>query len=189
MKEVMERQVTEHDEHRISPILLVLGGADPAGGVECLQAGNEPTAICDKLRERCIEIHAKQQVIGILIAWHVWANYWCGVPQHELEPVEEEGVHMREMARMLMRGPATWSWAPLQDVRRDFLHERQDDLRCSAQGINDGGNTVHALVTRVCSTGRLQRLDRNLSELDHARAVLQRERPFGEQAVVELRGL
>jgi hypothetical protein len=36
---------------------------------------------------------------------------------------------------------------------------------------------------------RLQGLDGDLAELDHARAVLQRERSFGEQAVVELYGL
>jgi len=35
----------------------------------------------------------------------------------------------------------------------------------------------------------LQRLDCHLTELDHARAVLQREWPFGEQAVAEFRRL
>ena len=46
----------------------------------------------------------------------------------------------------------------------------------------------HPRGCRRISTGRLQRLDGDLAELDHARAVLQRERPFGEQAVVELGG-
>ena len=35
----------------------------------------------------------------------------------------------------------------------------------------------------------LQRLDRDLAELDHASAVLQRERPFLEQAVLGVHGL
>ena len=47
----------------------------------------------------------------------------------------------------------------------------------------------HPRGCRQRSTGRLQRLDGDLAELDYARAVLQRERPFGEQAVVKLHGL
>jgi hypothetical protein len=40
---------------------------------------------------------------------------------------------------------------------------------------------------RLCGSQHLERLDRDLTELDHARAVLQRERTFGEQAAWRFR--
>jgi anthraniloyl-CoA monooxygenase len=62
MKEVMERQMTEHDEHRIGPILRVLGGAGPISEVQCFQASDEPLAIRDELLDRGIEWSSSNQV-------------------------------------------------------------------------------------------------------------------------------
>ena len=138
----MERQVTEHDEHRVGAILAVLGCARPVCIAECLQSSNESSPVVDEAVERLIEIHVQKEIIGILFARQVWANHRRRITQHLLEPVEKKRVHVREVAGVLVSGPPTRSRSALEDRVRDFTDERHHEVGCTAQRVNDGDGAV-----------------------------------------------
>ena len=146
----MERQVTEHDEHRVGAILPVLGSARPVCSAERLQSSNESSPVRDEAVERPIEVHVEKEIVRILFARQVWANHRCRITQHVLEAVEKERVHVREVAGVFVSRPPARSRSALQDSVRDFTDERHHYVRRTAQRVNDGDNAVQWLRTRGC---------------------------------------
>lgn len=102
MKEIVQCEMTEHDEHRIRSILAVLGRSLPLFIGEFLETFNEPLAIGDELRECLTEIHLHQQIVGILFAGQVWANHRRWFTEHLIEPLKEQRMYIREMTRVLV---------------------------------------------------------------------------------------
>src|SRR5262249_15663949 len=96
----------------------------------------------------------------------------CGVlPDAQPDALKRQEFY-RERARM-----AIYCCSP--DLRSENQRDRSPPhQRC-------GGPHVATLV----AWPRSERLDRNLAELDHAGAVLQREVPFLEHAVADVDGL
>ena len=58
--------------------------------------------------------------------------------EHQVEPIEEELVHVREVARMLVRRPLSRRRATLQDRRRNLAHERNDEVGSALERVDDG---------------------------------------------------
>ena len=54
-------------------------------------------------------------------------------------------MHMSEMACVLMNGPAARCWSALQEWRWNLANERNYDVWCASQGVNDCGNLLHVL--------------------------------------------
>lgn len=94
-------------------------------------------------RAQDVEIHPHQEIIGILIAGQVRLNHGRGSLQHVLEPIEEQGVHVSQMTRVLVRGPAARGGASLQDTWRHFAHEGHHDVWGATQCVEDGAGGVH----------------------------------------------
>jgi hypothetical protein len=65
------------------------------------------------------------------------------VRQHVFEPIEEKTVHVREMTRVFVRGPAPRRRPPLQNGWRHLAHERQHDIRGAAQRVDNCSNRIH----------------------------------------------
>jgi hypothetical protein len=57
VQEIVKRQVPEHDEDRIGPILAVLGGLRPFRRAERLQPSNQTLAVEDETVKARVEIH------------------------------------------------------------------------------------------------------------------------------------
>jgi hypothetical protein len=56
----------------------------------------------------------QKEIISVLITRQVRPNHGRGVRQYVLEPIEKEGVHVRETSA-LVRRPAARRRPPLQD--------------------------------------------------------------------------
>src|SRR5512133_795950 len=57
VQEIVKRQVPEHDEDRIGPILAVLGGLRPFRRAERLEPSNQTLAVEDETVKARVEIH------------------------------------------------------------------------------------------------------------------------------------
>ena len=89
------------------------------------------------------EIHVQEELVGILIARPIGLNHGCRVRQHLLEPIEEEAVHVREMTRVFVGGPAPRRRSSLENRWRHLAHERQHDVRRAPQRIDDRPGSIH----------------------------------------------
>ena len=105
VQKIVQRQVPEHDEDRIGSVLSVCSGSRPRRSIECLEAAHQDRSIRHVPIEARIQIHAQQQVIWVLIARRVWLNYRFRLAEHVVEPIEEQRVNMREVARVFVRRP------------------------------------------------------------------------------------
>src|SRR6185436_3853308 len=103
-------------------------GARPVGRTQMPEALHQVTSVTLEAGETVGEIHAQQQIIGILLTGQVRLYHRLGLAQQEVEPVEEEPVHVREVAGMLVRRPALRFWPTLENLLRDLAHHRDDDL-------------------------------------------------------------
>lgn len=64
--------------------------------------------------------------------------------QHPFETIEEEGMHVREMACVLVRGPPSWRRPPSENRCRHLPHERHDDVWGAPQRVNNGSDRIHS---------------------------------------------
>lgn len=95
--------MAEHDEDGVRAVLPVLSAPQPIALAEILEARNQPAPIRDKSLERCIEIHLEQEVVGVLVAGQVRLNHRRRMADHVFQPIEEQRVHVRQMACVLVR--------------------------------------------------------------------------------------
>src|SRR5215212_4572949 len=85
-----------------------------------------------------------------MITGQVRPNNRRGVRQHALEPIEKQGMHVREMTSVFVSRPAARPWSPLQDTWRDLTHEWQHDVWRPTQRVNNGRDSVHKVYGDVC---------------------------------------
>jgi hypothetical protein len=78
-----------------------------------------------------------------LITRQVRLNHRRRFREHVLEPIEEQRVHVREVARVFVRRPSARRGAALQNTRRHFPYQWHHDLWRSTQRINNGRDAVH----------------------------------------------
>lgn len=151
VQEIVQRQVAKHDEHRVRAVLAVLGSARPVPGRELLQPRDETRAIRNVAVQCLREVHAQQQIVGVLFTGQIWPDDRSGLPQHVLETIDKHAMYMREMARVLVGRPSPRRRPPLENRRWHFPHERYHDIRCPVKGIDDSLVCVHSQITEKLS--------------------------------------
>ena len=105
VQKIVQRQVPEHDEDRIGSVLSVCSGSRPRRAIECLEASHQDGSIRHVPIEARMQIHAQQKIIRVLIARRVWLNDRFRLAEHVVEPIKEQRVNMREVARVFVRRP------------------------------------------------------------------------------------
>ena len=121
----------------------MLGATRPLDRRKRFKACDELPPISYKPRQRCLEVHTQEKVIGILIAGQVWPDqgHWGG--QDVVKSLEKERVNMAQVARMLVRGPAPQGGSALEDLGGDFSDEGHDNVWRTTQGVDDCRNAFH----------------------------------------------
>src|SRR5437763_4783840 len=102
VKKVVERKVTKHDEDGIVAVLTMLGRSTPLRRRKPPQSFHEPPAIVDEIPERIVEVHLQQQIIRIALSGIVRSDDGGRCGKHLVEPIEEQAMDDREMARVLV---------------------------------------------------------------------------------------
>src|SRR5262249_13574414 len=112
------------------------------------QSRDEPATIGDELLERRVEIHAKQQIVWIARAWIVRRDHRRRLREHLIESREKQLVHLGKVARVLVRRPFGGHRAALENRRRDFTHERQNDFGRALERVDNCGCCIHYWLLR-----------------------------------------
>ena len=102
MEEVVQSEVTKHDENRIVAVLPVLGRSMPVTRRQRAKSSDEAATVVNIFPQRIVQVHVQEEVVRILLTRIVRGDDRCWRGQDLLKPIDKECVYEGQMAGMLV---------------------------------------------------------------------------------------
>src|ERR671938_367227 len=109
-------------------VLFMLRRALPIFIGQLLQTLDEPRTVALVSLQSLVQVNLQQRTLLHRLIRVVCKDARVLLLQYQVEPLEEDCMHFRQVTHMLMRRPLAWLRAALKILRRNFAHERQNYL-------------------------------------------------------------
>src|SRR5262245_49419467 len=143
MKEVMQGEMSEHDENRIVGIFTVLGSPMPDLGCKFSKPPHQSRATVHILLQRALQVHTKEEVVRFNSTGIVRRNDRFGLCEYLIKSLREQPVDLGQVTGVLVNGPFRRGRPSLQQAEWNFADQRHHDVRSSLERINDGYSGFH----------------------------------------------